>query len=191
MGSRELIESLNREADERARSIRDDAEAEARRILGEAREKAEALARECRAEQERAARARTAEIVLEAKGEPRALKARSSAELVGRLRDLAFSCLGELRASNYEGVFRGLAAEIPANDWEVVRVNPADVKLASDVFGGLRVQGDAGITGGMEAASGGGLVQVVNTFEKRLERAWEELLPGLLREVYETCGAGD
>jgi hypothetical protein len=31
----------------------------------------------------------------------------------------------------------------------------------------------------------GGKIRVINTFEKRLERAWVDMLPGLLKETYD------
>ena len=46
---------------------------------------------------------------------------------------------------------------------------------------------DKAITGGLEAISDGGEVRVVNTFEKRLERMWEEMLPEIMKEVMEQC----
>jgi vacuolar-type H+-ATPase subunit E/Vma4 len=43
------------------------------------------------------------------------------------------------------------------------------------------------ITGGLETISTEGEVRVVNTFEKRLERMWEEMLPEIMKEVKERC----
>lgn len=191
MGSRELIESLHREAEERAQKIRGDAETEAREIRDKAGRETEALALKYRTEESEAVRERMSEITAEAEAESRALRVQASEELIGRLHTLAFSSLQDLRAANYAGVFRALAAEIPAHAWKVVRVNPADEGLASGVFTGTVVEGDDRISGGMEVVTEDGRMNIINTFEKRLERAWEEILPPLIKEAYDACDAGD
>lgn len=191
MGSPELIESLNREAEERAQKIRADAEAKAQEIRDEAKRKTETLALEYRTEEAGAVREKTSGITAEAEAESRTLRALSSEELIGRLQSIAFSSLMDLRTANYESVFRELVAEIPTHDWKVVSVNPADEGRASGVFTDAAVEGDDKISGGMEVVTEDGRMQVINTFEKRLERAWEEILPPLLKEVYEICDAGD
>lgn len=183
MSSKELIERLNREAEEQARTIRKEAEAGAERLRAEARKRAEDLSLEYRAEEAEAVRERTAEITAKAEAEARATRQSATEELAGRLRAIAFSSLAELRASDYDRAFRALAAEIPAYDWEVVRVNPADEALASEIFPGTRVVCDSGISGGLESESKDGRMRVINTFEKRLERAWDEVLPRLIAEV--------
>ncbi|MEJ2314859.1 MAG: V-type ATP synthase subunit E [Nitrospirota bacterium] len=186
MPSRELIERLNKEADERVRAIREKAEGEAEGIREEARRKIEALSRRYRALEVEAVREKTARIRTVAEGEARRVRQGTDEALAARLREIAFSALSGLREKGYEGVFRALAAEVPpALAWMTVRVNPADVGLASEAFPGADVQGDGSITGGLEAASEDGRVRIVNTFEKRLERAWDEILSGLLAEVHE------
>jgi V/A-type H+-transporting ATPase subunit E len=190
MASKELIERLNREAEERVEAIRKEAAAEAEKLRSEARRSAKDLAIKCRAEEAEAVRERTAGITAKAEGEARAIRQAAAEGLAGRLRATAFSSLADIRAHDYGSTFRALAAEIPPYDWKVIRVNPADEALASEAFPGVRVVGDSGISGGLEAASEDDRVRVINTLEKRLERAWEEILPSLIDEAYEAC-AGD
>jgi vacuolar-type H+-ATPase subunit E/Vma4 len=184
MASSELIERLHREADERARAIRKEAEEEAEGLRAESRRKTEALALRYQTEEAAAVSDKIMEKTMEAEAESRALQQAAVEVLAGRLRAAASSALSELRERDYEGTFRALTAELPPSDWKVVRVNPADEVLAEEVFPGAKVVVDSGITGGMEVASGDGRVRVVNTFDKRLERAWEEILPGLVAEAY-------
>ena len=46
------------------------------------------------------------------------------------------------------------------------------------------------ITGGMDAETADGAIRVVNTFEKRIERAWADLLPLLIKDVYQEATDG-
>ena len=46
------------------------------------------------------------------------------------------------------------------------------------------------ITGGMDAAMEDGTIRVINTFEKRLELAWADLLPLLISDVYQEVSDG-
>ncbi|MGD8352156.1 MAG: V-type ATP synthase subunit E [Nitrospirota bacterium] len=185
MSSRELIERLNSEADEQVRAVRREAEGEAQRVRDEARRKMEALSAKYRALEAEAVREKTAGITAEAEDEARQARQATDGALAARLREMAFSALPELRGQGYGRVFRALAAEVPELAWKAVRVNPADAELASEAFPGAEVRGDDSITGGLETASEDSRVRVVNTFEKRLERAWDEILPGLLAEVHE------
>jgi V/A-type H+-transporting ATPase subunit E len=52
------------------------------------------------------------------------------------------------------------------------------------MFPDAEVIADESISGGLDAATAGGRIRVVNTFEKRLERAWPILLPEMIRAVY-------
>jgi len=190
MPARELIERLNREAEERARAIREEAEREAARLRAEAKKRAEALALKYRAIEAEAVREKASAITAGAEREAREARQGADEALAGRLREMAFKSLPALRGQGYEKVFRALAAELPEFAWRAVRVNPEDAALASEAFPRAEVVGEGSISGGMEVASENGRVRVVNTFEKRLERAWDEILPGLLAGIYEKH-AGD
>ena len=107
--------------------------------------------------------------------------------LADRLYGLAQSSLPALRNVGYRDMFVSFAQELPRFAWKTIRVNPGDGALAREQFPGAEVQFDKTITGGLEAISDGGEVRVVNTFEKRLERTWEEMLPEIMKEVKERC----
>ncbi|MEW6601620.1 MAG: V-type ATP synthase subunit E family protein, partial [Nitrospirota bacterium] len=72
----------------------------------------------------------------------------------------------------------------PAAAWDEVRVHSDDAVMARRYFPGAAVVADDQVSGGFEAAAENGRRHVVNTFEKRLERAWEEILPLLVIDAY-------
>jgi len=190
MSCKELIDSLRKGADERISKLWEDAEHEAgaaradiARKLGQQRGDGE---------KQLAAAARIAEVkaLSEANNQARALRLAAEKELADQLLAAALSSLRALRTRDYEAVFGRLSRELPALAWQTVRVNPDDVALAKRIFPDAAVVGDRNITGGVDAATEDGAIRVVNTLEKRLERAWSELLPGLIRDVYEEAGHG-
>jgi V/A-type H+-transporting ATPase subunit E len=96
---------------------------------------------------------------------------------------LASNQLPWLREHSGKGLFSTLAAELPSVRWSVVRIHKDDIDLARAAFPEAQVEGDSGITSGLIAQSEDGSMQVINTLEKRLERAWPQLLPELFRLV--------
>jgi vacuolar-type H+-ATPase subunit E/Vma4 len=107
----------------------------------------------------------------------------SEESLSARLFRLAESCLPLLRETGYEDVFRRLSLELPPLEWQTVKVHPGDLALTGRFFPGAEIVPDKSISGGMVAEAEESGIRVVNTFEKRLERAWAEMLPKLLEDV--------
>lgn len=184
MGYEELIDSLQREAEEKTGEIRRDAEARAEKLKAEAGEKLELMKAEYARMQASAVREQTEAILREAEVEAGTVRLSAENEILKRLYGAALSSLAGLRDEGYEDVFRALQAELPPFKWQQVRVNPGDLELAGELFPGSEVIPEPGISGGMEAAAEDGRVRVVNTFEKRLERAWPEMAPEAMRDVY-------
>lgn len=181
MSYRELIDALRAEGEDAVRAIRRQAEAEAEGIRTETSRKTE----EMRGEQERLRHDVISDkadaILAEADGKARAVKLHAEAELSHRLYDYARSSLSNLRAKGYENVFAALVRELPPRRWQIVRVNPADITVARTYFPDSEIITDAAITGGLEVMDQDGEIRVTNTFEKRCERAWQEMLPELLK----------
>ena len=111
----------------------------------------------------------------------------SERALADRLYGLARSSLPTLRNVGYRDMFMSFAQELPRFTWKTIRVNPADEALAREQFPDAEILFDKAITGGLEALSAAGEVKVVNTFEKRLESMWEEMLPEMMREIMDQC----
>ena len=183
MGHLELIESLRREGSERLAALREGAEIEASRLEAETAARIGAL-HELYAGRRRAAVAAKEEAVLsEARRRESLIGLEADNLLASRLYRLARGALPKLGREGGAGLFEALAAELFNCRWETVRVNPADEELARLAFPDARIEGDDSLSGGLEASAEGGRVRVDNTLEKRLERAWPELLPVMLDAV--------
>ncbi len=100
-----------------------------------------------------------------------------------RLEILARQCLQEIAEADRAALWQSLLAEIPAADWTLVRVHPADHERARNALPQAEVETDESLGGGMIVSTAGGRVQVDNSLSRRLERAWPELLPELLGEL--------
>lgn len=185
MGYRELTDALLSDGDKKVRQIWHATEAEADRIKGEAAARIRKLQDDYGRRQESATAAETSIILAEAERQAALIKLEAEKVLAGRLYTLAHGILPRLRDDGYAELFADLVEELLPCQWETVRVNPADSELAKTSFPGVAVETDCGITGGMEVSAEGGRVRVVNTLDKRLERAWPELLPHLLKVIPE------
>jgi len=188
MGSKELIESLRRAADERIRLIWKDAEGEAEKIRAEVSHRLDLLHESSSRTESLAATAVQVAAVSVANNRSRAHLLKAEKELSDRLFSVALSSLPRLRSSGYQEAFGKMAQELPPLAWKTVRVNPADVGLAKGSFAGAEIIPDKTISGGVDAMTDGGKIRVINTFEKRLERAWVDMLPGLLIDAYDAIG---
>jgi vacuolar-type H+-ATPase subunit E/Vma4 len=187
MGCKELIESLRAAGEGKVRELQAEAEREAEHIRAEAASRIAAL-REGHARERRAAEARQSEVILAgASSEVRRIRIRSERALADRLESLARTSLHTLRNVGYGDVFASFVRELPRLDWKAVRVNPSDIALAKEHFPDAAVAPDPAISGGFEVRSENDRISVVNTFEKRLERRWEEMLPEIMRSVQENC----
>jgi len=183
MGYEELIEGLRAEADEKIRQVWKDVNEEAIRIR---KEEADRFAR-AREEQgtslENAVRETCNNILAEAERESRGIMAEAEKKLSDRLFSLAMESLALLRNEVYENVFSELAREIYSQQWKEVRVASGDVEFAKGLYPDAHIVLDDGITGGLKVHSENGQISVDNTFEKRLERGWRDMLPLIMQEV--------
>jgi V/A-type H+/Na+-transporting ATPase subunit E len=190
MSCRELIESLRRAGDEKVRSLWQDAEAEAGRVRIEIAGRVERLRAEYSRSLSTRAAAAMAAAVSEAHARSRQARLTAETTLSGALFNAAVGSLPRLRDDGYGRVFEQMAQELPSLAWQSVRVNPADIGLAKKHFPAAELVPDETISGGMDATAEGGAVRVVNTLEKRLERAWRDMLPLLIKDVYQEVSDG-
>ncbi len=181
MGCEELIGSLRKEAEEKVREIWSEAEKEAGKIETGFSLRLEALRRQ--GESGISSGEDRQKVLLDAGNRARTIRLVSEDRLSARLYVLAVSSLHLLRGEGYEDIFRRLALEIPSVEWHSVKVNHDDLDLAKKFFSDTEIVAGGNITGGLEAEAEEGRVRVANTFEKRLERAWPQLLPGLIADI--------
>ncbi len=181
MGCEELIASLKKEAEGKVREIWREAEEEAGKIEAGFSLRLEALRlKNASGSSSGEDRQKT---LLNAGNRARAIRLVSEDRLSERLYVLAVSSLHLLREDGNGDIFQRLALEIPSFEWDSVKVSQNDLDIAKEFFRGAEIVADSNITGGMEAEAGEGRVRVANTFEKRLERAWPQMLPGLIADL--------
>lgn len=183
MGCKELIEALRTAASERVNAVWSEAAAEADNARA-------ACAQEIDQAKEEAGRIMATRValirsqaLLETRSKERGLCLTADRKLADLLYSIAISRLGMLRAHEYDAVFQALVRELPTFAWASVKVHPDDVERARLFFPNTKITAAEKISGGLEVVSDDGLVTVVNTFEKRLERAWEDMLPEMIREA--------
>ncbi len=189
MGHEELITSLRKETEERIAALKERTDKEIQRIRTDLAGKIDTLREEYRAKQELAHIEEEENMRSEAEKTVRRIRLNSEKALADRLLPIAFSCLPSLRDRRYEKVFASLVHELPSRAWSEVWVHADDTNRAKEYFPGARVFVKDTITGGFEVSRDEGKVLIANTFEKRLERAWEDLFPPIMKDCYQE-GAG-
>ena len=191
MGYNELVAHLHKEGENKVQLMRKQIEAEADKTRADIAKRIEQVRGKYRERQKRAVKEQEDDILLEAEKMARTLRLSAEKSLSDRLFPLSLLHLHELRNESYTDVFASLVKELPPFPWKEVRVNPADVKTAQEYFPEAQIIPDKNITGGLTVLTEDRKIRGVNTFEKRLERAWEDLSPLLIREVYkEVSGYG-
>lgn len=184
MSCKELIDSLKKAADERVLLMRQESEREAGAAKADVARRLEQRRDEAKRKEAAAQRDANAQALSAANNRAREIMLSAEKELSARLEAVAASSLPGLRKAGYETAFGKMARELPTLAWHTVRVNPGDVALAEKFFPGAEIVPDRNITGGMDVSTKDGSIRVINTFEKRLERAWSDMLPLLIRDVY-------
>jgi V/A-type H+/Na+-transporting ATPase subunit E len=183
VGYSELIDALRGEGEDKVREIWREAVEEAKRIREDASAKADALRERHRQIQVSSSGQKREEVLTNARREARRTRVYAEKELAERLYTVALHTLNRLRGERYKDAFHALVQELPHRQWETVRVNPADQEMAGEHFPDAEIIPDDSILGGFEAGRVEGRVRVINTFEKRLEKIWPEILPALLKDV--------
>lgn len=184
MGSRELIESLRETTEERIASMRQEAESDAEKIRSNVYREIERIREHYAKTHALEIREKTVKILSEGHNQSRLVKLSEENKMSERLYSLALSSLILLRNEGYRDTFLALAGELPPLLWETVRVNSEDVDLAKKCFPDAGIIAKGTITGGMDVLAENGKLRVSNTFEKRLERAWQEMLPRIISDLY-------
>ena len=190
MGSRELIESLRRAGEESIRLLRKDAEQEAEAMQASLSKQIEELSKHYADELAAAENEESRRAIVEAGSRMRAIRLAAEKTLSDRLFSITQASLTQLRHDGYPAIFEKLARELPALPWKIVRVHPADIDIARKHLSDAEIVPVETIAGGMDASNADGTIRVNNTFEKRLELAWVDLLPLLIRDVYQEVSDG-
>lgn len=186
MNGQELIASIWQESEKKIRAMIRETDEEETRIEQDVMQALGRIRDEGRQHCSSASEKRTEEILGEAEKRARMMKIEANMLLAERLYRISCSSLRSLREQGYQEIFRNMSEELPLLPWKSVRVNPEDSGIAKEYFPGAEIIIDELITGGMDVTTIDGNIRVINTFEKRLDRAWEDIIPDLLKEDYET-----
>jgi vacuolar-type H+-ATPase subunit E/Vma4 len=185
MGYKELIESLLDETEKKISSLWEEAETVSVGVAAEQRKKIASIREAVRKKQTLIISKESDRILAGARSSARKTILLALKDLSGHLYRNALSMLHTLRDDNYRKVFDLLVKELPTFRWHTIRVNPEDVTIAEGYFPDSSVVADGKITGGLDVMTEDGRVRVINTFEKRLERIWDDLLSLLIRDIHE------
>lgn len=183
MGYQELIDSLIKEGDEKIKKIWLDAERVAEKILDEKNKKINEIINRYEKLKKISVKEQTDHILLDAEKESRRIRLEAEERFLKKLFDLAVSMLHLLRNKNYRDIFKALLMEIPEYKWDIIIVNDDDLDIAKKFFSNTQVIADRRISGGFIIMTRDKNICIDNTFEKRLQRAWQEIIPGLMKEI--------
>jgi vacuolar-type H+-ATPase subunit E/Vma4 len=183
MGREQLLEAMEREAQTALEELRHRMAAEEDELRRAADDRLTEL--QGAAEGELSARvSRERERPLTAAtASARRVRLEAQVRLSERLRHLARGLLPELSDWACPAGLEQCARELPSCQWEEVTVAPRDAETARRLFPGSRVLLEPSCAGGFMVSTRGGRIRVDNRLEKRLERLWDDLLPGLWREL--------
>jgi vacuolar-type H+-ATPase subunit E/Vma4 len=171
MGYQELIDSLRTEGEKKAQAIRAETRAEADKITSETAGKIKQLREEFRKKETALIMKQENDVLSAAENRARSIRLSSEELLSARLFELAGTLLHELRDARYTAVFASLVKELPPSAWTEALVNQDDAGMALVHFPGIHIISDNGISGGIDVSGENGRQRIINTFEKRLERA--------------------
>ncbi len=186
-----LIEDLRRKGDEKRRAIWQEAEASVEKFRAEVAKSIEQKTLHYQHEEAEACEMLSKALLTDAVKEARRIETEAEAKLADRLYELARQALAGFRNKNYEELFTALAKELPPKEWESVTVNPIDEGLAHQLFPQAEIVINGRIIAGLEATADKGGIQVVNTLEKRLERAWLTILPRIYSQIFQETQADE
>jgi len=184
MGYQELVEHLRKKGEENIRHLRDMTDAEERKINEETAAKIRQLHEEHEKQIGQIKKELEEKMIPKAEMGKKVIILTAEKALSDRLFFLAGSSLYKLRDETYLKVFTSLIEELPQCKWIEVRVNPEDENMAMQSFPYSRIIPDESITGGLKVLGKEGRLFIDNTFEKRLERSWENILPLLIKDIY-------
>jgi V/A-type H+-transporting ATPase subunit E len=183
MGRRELIAALHLQGEKESRAIWHQAETEAARIKEAGDQSIEQRRTEVATVQARLIAEVNRPVLRNGQRQARTIRAEAKRALADKLYDLARQTLVQFRKDDDDGLFAALAKELPPLQWKEIRVYPADQQRAERHFPGAEIVQDPNLVGGMEVVDESGRIRVNNTLQKRLERSWPDLLPGLLKTI--------
>jgi vacuolar-type H+-ATPase subunit E/Vma4 len=183
MSYEKLIDVLLQDGSEKIREIWREAETKAKEILAEKERKINEIKKRYEQLIQDAVKEQIDAINLDAEKEAKRIKLIAQQKFFKKLYDLSLSMLYLLKEERYRDIFRALSNEIPEYKWDKVFVNEQDISIAKEIFPTLKVIVDNKISGGFIVMTENEDICIDNTFEKRLQRAWIDIIPQLMMEI--------
>ena len=188
MGLEELLSTLRKTEQKQIKDIWHSAESEAESLRKKIAEATAEITQNHSDQLNSACQRSKRSIFSEADIKTREKKLLTYRSLDQALKDAALKQMPGLRQQNYEDVFARLVTELPERQWEKIFVNPADLILAAKFFPEEIINKDPSISGGLIATTAENKIIVNNTFEKRLEKKWFQLLPAIIVQIEKKYG---
>ena len=185
MGERELQEALRARAHKRIDAAWQAAEAAVAARRAAIEDQRQALCATMQRQLAGTAAAERRRLLAETERALRRQRLTALQALEGRLQALAGPLLAGLGDSRRHRTWAALAGELPAAEWQRVRVHPEDLDRARRAFPGAEVAVDATLAGGLVAETGDGRIVLDNSLAGRLAQAWPALLTPLAAAVCE------
>lgn len=185
MGYQELIDALIKEGQEKILSIWQKANEESEKILLEKEKKILQIKERYERLTQSLCEEKREKIMLESKKEAQRIKLEAEKRFLEKIYNLSLSMLNHLRE---ECEFIDFTKEIPEYKWDIVEVNNADQTIAKELFPDSEILIDNSISAGLRVKTKDEKLYIDNTLEKRLERAWNQIIPELVKEIYDTKG---
>lgn len=128
-------------------------------------------------------RALEAEATGRAQATARRIHAAAHTALAARLNSVAVEALARFRRDEYPALFEALVRDLPPRNWPRVIVHPDDEQLATIHFPEAHIVCDPSVESGVVVETEDGRVRVTNTLRARLDVAWADLSPAIIRDV--------
>lgn len=122
-------------------------------------------------------------LLFEAQAVAMGCRLHEEAALAERLLLLARQSLALLANHDRDTLWQALCEELPTADWTVLTVDPADRQRGVHSFPAASITSEETLGGGLIAATADGMIRIDNSLNRRLMRAWPDLLPKLLAEL--------
>jgi len=183
MGRDELIAALKQKAADEKQAIWRQAEQDAAAAKREAADERQRLERQRLEKVRQQEQALTRQLNRRVARRLQAARLRTQQRLAERLERLARQLLAELPTNERRQAWATLADELPQRRWQRVRVHPDDSDAARSRYPDSQVEEDAALGGGLVAIEADEALLIDNSFERRRQRLWPQLLGLLLARL--------
>jgi len=191
MGRDELIAALQQKAADEKQAIWQQAEQDVAAAEREAADERQRLERQRLEKIRQQEQALMLQLNRRVARRLQAARLRMQQRLAGRLETLARQLLADVPPDARRRAWVILADELPQRRWQRMRVHPDDAAAARSRYPDCCVEEDAALGGGLVAIEADEALQIDNSFERRRQRLWPQLLGRLLARLDNEAEGGE